>query len=66
MGIYRIKGKEEYLRLIRKGKCIDINTFLEVDKDNNPIVRKRPWAVHPQEQKRIFIGFEKLELITIK
>jgi len=61
MELYKVKGKEEYLRLTNKGN--NVNIFLEVDKNNNPIVKKRPWCHHPKEGNRIYIGFDKLELI---
>jgi hypothetical protein len=60
--MYKVKDKEVYLRLVKQGNN-DVNTYLEVDKDDNPIIKKREWHHHPQEQKRIFIGFDKLELI---
>ena len=51
--IYRL------LKLTKSG----INTFLEVNENNEPLIKKRNWAHHPQQQTAIFNGFSKLERI---
>lgn len=60
--LFKIKNKDEYLRLVTKRES-DVNTYLEVDKNNKPIIEKRPWGFHPSEQQYIIKGFDNLELI---
>jgi hypothetical protein len=63
MSLYIHKPSGEYLRLL-KHRTSNINTFLQVDSNNKPIIEKRAWSTHPEEQKRIITGFEELEKIS--
>jgi hypothetical protein len=63
MSFYRHKPSGEYLRLL-KLRTSNINTYLQVDSNNKPIIEKRDWSVHPEEQKRKITGFEDLEKIS--
>lgn len=38
----------------------NVNTFVEVDMNDNPIIKKRSWSCIPQEQHFVISGFEKL------
>jgi hypothetical protein len=58
--ILKHKPSGEYLRLVKLRKS-NINTFVVVDKKNNPIIKKQSWSTHPQEQLRIIKGFDNLE-----
>lgn len=63
--IYRHKVSGEFLRLLKKRES-NVNTYLQVDENNKPIIKKRDWSVRPQEQRRIVKGFDKLELWQAK
>ena len=54
---HKLNGK--YYRLVKQAKS-NVNTYIEVDKDNNVIVDWRDWSVRPQEQIAIITGFNKL------
>lgn len=57
--IYKNKVTGEYLQLL-KIRDSNVNTYLQIDKDGNPIIKKRAWSHHPDEQRRIIKGFENL------
>lgn len=59
--ILKHKSSGELLRLITIRES-GINTYLQVDNNNKPIIKKRAWSVHPAEQTRLIKGFKKLEL----
>lgn len=60
--IYRHKVSGEYLRLLKKRES-NVNTYLQVDENNKPIIKKRDWSVGIQEQRRIVKGFDNLILM---
>lgn len=60
--IYRHKVSGEFLRLLIKRES-GVNTYLQVDENNEHIIKKRDWSVRPQEQRRIVKGFNNLILI---
>jgi hypothetical protein len=59
MRLFQHKLNGKIYRLVEKRKS-DVNTYIEVDKDNNPVVDWRSWNVMPQEQKAIIRGFKNL------
>ena len=59
MEVYKHKSNGNYYRLTKLGKA-NINTYLQVDVDNEPIIKKQSWSVHHQEVRAIMIGFDKL------
>lgn len=61
--LYRHKVSGEYLRLLKKRKS-NVNTFVQVDKNNKILLQKRTWT-HKQDEQRIIIkGFDNLEKIV--
>jgi hypothetical protein len=65
MQVYKHKISGVYLRLLILRES-GINTFLEVDKFNNPIIKLRCWSFHKCEQRYILNGFKNIELTEIK
>lgn len=63
MSLYIHKPSGEYLRLL-KLRASNINTYLQVDSNNKPIIEKRAWSVRPETQILIITGFEDLEKIS--
>jgi hypothetical protein len=63
MSLYIHKPSGEYLRLL-KLRASNINTYLQVDSNNKPIIEKRDWSVRPETQILIITGFEDLEKIS--
>ena len=59
MRIFKHKLNGKHYRLVKQAKS-NVNTYIEVDKDNNVIVDWRDWSVRPQEQDAIITGFDKL------
>ncbi len=59
MELFKHKFSGVFYRLTKKRKS-NVNTYLEVDELNTPIVKKRKHSFHPQEQSCIIIGFDKL------
>ena len=59
MEVYKHKSNGNYYRLTKLGKA-NINTYLQVDVDNDTIIKKQSWSVHHQEVIAIMIGFDKL------
>lgn len=57
--IHRPSG--ELLRLVRIRKS-NVNTFIQVDINGNPIIKKRSWSARPQEQLRLIKGFKNIEI----
>jgi hypothetical protein len=57
--LYKHKSSGEFLRLIKLRKS-NVNTFLQVSEDNEPIIKSRSWSIRPTEQNRIVTGFENL------
>ena len=62
MLIYKHKVTGEYLQLLTK-RVSNVNTYLQVNKDGNPIIKKRRAMTRPCEQRRLVTGFDNLELI---
>lgn len=58
--IYKHKSSGQLLRLI-KTRGSGINTYLEVDINNTPILKKRTWSANKKTQERLIKGFSKLE-----
>jgi hypothetical protein len=59
--LYRHIPSGEFLRLV-KIRDSGVNTYLQVDCNNQPIIKKRCWSVHPTTQSRIVKGFDNMEL----
>lgn len=59
MDLFKHKKTGVYYRLIHN-RDGDINIYLEVDNNNVPIVKKRPWSYRKQEQVVIISGYENL------
>jgi hypothetical protein len=59
MRLFKHKLDGNYYRLVTQRES-NVNTFLEVDELNIPIVKKREWSHHPQEQIAIMMGFKNL------
>jgi hypothetical protein len=57
--IYQSKVTGEYLQLLKKRES-NVNTYLQVDINGVPIIKKRSWTNHPDEQRRIIKGFKNL------
>ncbi len=60
--IFKHKLSGEYLRLITVRKS-NINTFLEVDINNNPIIKKRAGLTRITEGRRLIKGFENIKYL---
>lgn len=60
--LYQHKVSGEYLRLLKVRES-GVNTFLQVDENNTPIIEKRIWSINPKEQRRLVSGFEKLNKV---
>lgn len=58
--IYKHKISGEFLRLLKLRES-NVNTYLQVDEFNQPIIKNRSLSVRPQEQRRIVKGFNNLE-----
>lgn len=63
--IYKHKISGEFLRLLKLRES-NVNTYLQVDEFNQPIIKNRSWSVRPQEQRRIVKGFNNLEEWQVK
>lgn len=59
MNLFIHKETKEYLLLIKERES-GVNTFLQVDKHGNPIIKKREWSCRPEEQTRLIKGFNNL------
>ena len=60
MRIFKHKPSGIFCRLVKQRET-DINTYLEVDELNNPIIKKRNWSSQPKnEQNYIISGFKNL------
>jgi hypothetical protein len=57
--IYQSEVTGEYLQLLKKRES-NVNTYLQVDINGVPIIKKRSWSHHQDEQRRIIKGFDKL------
>ncbi len=62
MQVYKHKISGEFLRLLKLRES-NVNTYLQVNEFNQPIIKNRRWSVMPQEQRRIVTGFNNLILI---
>ena len=60
--ILKHKSSGVFLRLVKKQKS-NVNTFLLVDRNNNPIIEKRSWSTRPDEQLILIKGFDNLVLV---
>jgi len=58
--VFKHVPSDYYFRLIRIG--FNVNTYLIVDENNNPIMKKCSWSTRPVEQHRLVTGFDNLEL----
>jgi hypothetical protein len=61
--LYIHKPSGEYLRLVKLRES-NVNTYLQVDQNNKPIIKKRDWSVRPTTQNRIIRGFKNLKEIN--
>jgi len=61
--VYFHKPSGYYLRLVIFRGLSNVNTYLQVDKEDNPIIEKRKWSSHLKEQKRLVTGFNELKSI---
>lgn len=59
MRVFKHKVDGKCYRLVKQ-RDSNINTYVEVDKDNNIIIKKREWSIRPSEQKAVINGFDKL------
>jgi len=59
MEVFKHATSGVHLRLL-KTRISGINTFLQVDSDNVPIIKKRTWSIHPEEQIFLINGFKNL------
>jgi len=57
--IYQSKVTGEYLQLL-KTRQSNVNTYLQVDKNGVPIIKKRSWSHKQNKQIRIIKGFKNL------
>lgn len=57
--IFTHKESRELLKLIKLRES-NINTFVVVDINGNPIIEERNWSSHPDTQLRIIKGFDNL------
>ena len=62
MEIYK-HANGEFLRLIKLRKS-GVNTFVQCTEQGEDIVIKRTWSEHPEEQRRIVKGFDKLKKVN--
>jgi|TARA_R110000744_G_C19124951_1_gene536395 hypothetical protein len=62
--LYKHKPSGYYLRLVKFRGLSNVNTYLQVDSFNIPIVIKRKWSNHPREQHRLVTGFDNLSPLT--
>lgn len=60
--ILRHKPSGELLRLVTLRKS-NVNTYVVVDDIGEPIIEKRKWSIHPDQQLRLIKGFNNLEPI---
>lgn len=59
MRLFKHKLSGKYYRLVKQRES-DVNTYLEVDKDNKAVLRTGFWTDKEYEQDAIIIGFNKL------
>jgi len=60
--LYKHIPSGEFLRLMIYRES-GVNTYMQVDCNNKPIIKKREWSLHPITQSRIVKGFDNLILI---
>jgi hypothetical protein len=58
--IYKHNISGKCLRLVKFRGMDNVNTYLQVDRLDVPIVIKRTWSHHPQEQHSLVTGFDNL------
>ncbi|MBT7493576.1 MAG: hypothetical protein HN704_18405 [Bacteroidetes bacterium] len=63
LNLYMHNPSGEYVRLVVLRKS-NVNTYLQVDINNEPIIKKREGSFHPETQNFIIKGFENLEFIS--
>ena len=59
MKVFKHKLNGKHYRLVKE-RISNVNTFLEVDKNNNPVVDWREWNVMPTTIEAVINGFDKL------
>tara|TARA_R110000822_G_scaffold8115_1_gene32336 strand:+ start:193 stop:393 length:201 start_codon:yes stop_codon:yes gene_type:complete len=59
MKVFKHKVNGKHYRLLKHGEN-NVNTYLEVDIENNVILKIRFWSDKEYEQKAIIIGFDNL------
>lgn len=59
--ILRHKPSGELLKLIKLRES-NVNTYIQVDSKGRPIIKKRSWSAREDEQLRLVIGFNSLEV----
>ena len=58
--MFKHKLSGEYVRLIIL-RPSNVNTFIQVDCNNIPIIIKRCWSVHPTSQRYLIKGFKNIK-----
>lgn len=59
MRVFKHKLSGKYYRLVEHRES-NVNTYVEVDKENNIILRTGFWTDKEYEQEAIITGFDKL------
>ncbi len=59
MRLFKHKLNGKYYRLVKQRES-NVNTYVEVDKENNIILRTGFWTDKEYEQDAIITGFDKL------
>ena len=59
MRVFKHKLDGKYYRLVKQRES-NVNTYVEVDKENNIILRTGFWTDKEYEQDAIITGFDKL------
>tara|TARA_R110002124_G_C8560878_1_gene480416 strand:+ start:181 stop:375 length:195 start_codon:yes stop_codon:yes gene_type:complete len=59
MRVFKHKLDGKHYRLVKQ-KDSNVNTYIEVDKDNKILINCSNWGHKPQEQDAIIIGFDNL------
>ena len=59
MRVFKHKLDGKHYRLVKQ-RYSGVNTYLEVDEDNNITIERRDWGHKPQEKEAIIRGFDNL------
>ena len=63
MRVFKNKLDGKHYRLVKQ-RASEVNTYIEVDKENNILISWANWAHKPQEQDAIIRGFDNLTEIN--